>query len=57
VVKLMYFDAPADTAPIAPGFNMGVLLSVNGLAVLGLGILPGPLMTLCKIAMAKSLSL
>jgi NADH-quinone oxidoreductase subunit N len=53
----MYFDAPADTAPIAPGFNMGVLLSVNGLAVLGLGILPGPLMTLCKIAMAKSLSL
>lgn len=57
VVKLMYFDEPKDTAPIEPGFNMGVLLSANGLAILALGILPGPLMALCKIAMARSLVL
>jgi NADH-quinone oxidoreductase subunit N len=57
LVKLMYFDEPKDTAPIEPGLNMGVLLSVNGIAILGLGIMPGPLMTLCRIAMAKSLAL
>jgi NADH-quinone oxidoreductase subunit N len=57
LVKLMYFDEPKDTAPIEPGFNMGALLSVNGIAILAFGILPGPLMTLCKIAMAKSLAL
>jgi NADH-quinone oxidoreductase subunit N len=57
VVKLMYFDEPKDTAAIHPGFNFGVLLSINGLAIIALGILPGPLMALCKIAMTKSLML
>ena len=47
VVKLMYFDAPTDTSPIEPGLDMSVLLSVNGLAVLALGIMPQPLMALC----------
>ena len=47
VVKVMYFDeaapAPAPTAPA----DMQALLSINGLAVLGLGIMPGGLMGLC----------
>ena len=47
VVKLMYFDDAQDTAPLNPHLDMGVLLSANGLAVLLLGILPGPLMQLC----------
>jgi NADH-quinone oxidoreductase subunit N len=47
VVKLMYFDEPHDTAPIEAHLDMSVLLSANGLAVLLLGILPGPLMQLC----------
>ena len=47
VVKLMYFDDAQDTAPVNPHLDMGVLLSANGLAVLLLGILPGPLMQLC----------
>ena len=47
VVKLMYFDEPRDTAPIAPSLDMSVLISVNGLAVLLLGIMPGSLMALC----------
>jgi NADH-quinone oxidoreductase subunit N len=50
VVKLMYFDDPRDIAPIRPALDARVLLSANGLAVLVLGILPGPLMTLCLIA-------
>ena len=47
VVKLMYFDEPQDRAPLRAQFDMGVLLSANGLAVLLLGVLPGPLMQLC----------
>jgi NADH-quinone oxidoreductase subunit N len=47
VVKLMYFDDAQDTTPIVVHPDMGVLLSANGLAVLLLGILPGPLMQLC----------
>ena len=55
VVKLMYFDEPLQTAPIeAPG-DMRLALSANGLAILALGILPGPLMSVCLIAVQSSL--
>ena len=47
VVKLMYFDEAQDLSPVTAHLDMGVLLSANGLAVLLLGILPGPLMQLC----------
>ncbi|HUK05913.1 MAG TPA: proton-conducting transporter membrane subunit, partial [Burkholderiales bacterium] len=54
VVKLMYFDEPVDASP-APGHpEMRLLLSLNGLALLVLGILPEPLMSLCFVAI-KSL--
>ncbi|MEK6245648.1 MAG: NADH-quinone oxidoreductase subunit NuoN [Pseudomonadota bacterium] len=55
VVKLMYFDemrdSPMDSAPLE-GRPLGVrvLLSANGLALLALGILPQPLMSLCFAA-------
>ncbi len=55
VVKLMYFDAPRDTAPIAPAADVKVLLSLNGLAVLFFGIVPGPLMALCLVSIQASL--
>jgi NADH-quinone oxidoreductase subunit N len=47
VVKLMYFDAPTDSAPILANVDMKILLSVNGIAVALLGIFPEPLMRLC----------
>jgi NADH-quinone oxidoreductase subunit N len=50
VVKLMYFDEPLESEPVEPGLDMSVLLSANGLAVLMLGILPGPLMQVCYYA-------
>jgi NADH-quinone oxidoreductase subunit N len=55
IVKLMYFDEPKDEAPFA-GQALGprVLLSANGLALLALGMLPQPLMSLCFVAI-KSL--
>lgn len=40
VVKVMYFDAPTDTAPIQAPRDMRILLSINGLAVALLGLLP-----------------
>ncbi|HUN69210.1 MAG TPA: NADH-quinone oxidoreductase subunit NuoN [Burkholderiales bacterium] len=58
IVKLMYFDDTSDSfkgaAPAAGGNGMRVLLSANGLALLVLGVLPQPLMTLCFFAI-KSL--
>jgi len=41
VVKVMYFDAPADTAPIEAPYDMRILLSLNGIAVALLGLFPG----------------
>jgi len=55
LVKLMYFDAPADTAPIAPRGDVRVLMSANGLAMLLFGILPEPLMALCLYSIQASL--
>ena len=58
IVKLMYFDEPDGHVPgagvvVGPG-EMRALLSINGLALLALGILPQPLLALCMLAI-KSL--
>jgi len=55
IVKLMYFDAPHDTAPILAQPDMRLLMSANGLAVLALGIMPQPLMALCAATIRSSL--
>ncbi len=56
VVKMLYFDAPKVDAPaMTPAFDIQALLSANGLAVLALGILPQPLITLCTYAMQMTL--
>ncbi|MFN3616528.1 MAG: NADH-quinone oxidoreductase subunit NuoN [Aquabacterium sp.] len=56
VVKVMYFDEPTDTHPVPDGGGARTLLSVNALAVLGLGILPGGLMALCAEVIQRSLA-
>ncbi|MFN3886705.1 MAG: NADH-quinone oxidoreductase subunit NuoN [Aquabacterium sp.] len=56
VVKVMYFDEPTDASPVAEGGAARALLSVNALAVLVLGILPGGLMALCARAITQSLA-
>jgi len=55
IVKLMYFDEPLQSAAIEASSDMRLALSVNGLAILVLGILPGPLMNVCAIAIQASL--
>src|SRR3970040_1512814 len=50
VVKLMYFDQPADTAPIQASVDMRGLLSVNALALVLITPWIGTLMDLCARA-------
>lgn len=47
VIKVMYFDEPADSVVVDAGGTLRALLSANGLAVLVLGIFPGALIELC----------
>ena len=64
-IKLMYFDKPdtetniennlIKTSDANSSLDFTVLLSINGLAVLLLGILPGTLMAICLRAIQLSL--
>ena len=55
IVKLMYFDAPESHVPIYVQPDSGLLISINGLAMLALGIMPGALMSICAMAVNQSL--
>ncbi len=50
IIKLMYFDKPVDDMPLTAGMDTRVLLSMNGLAMLGLGLFPAGLLSLCSAA-------
>lgn len=56
IVKLMYFDEPKDKAAIKSTPEMRWALSLNALALLGLGLMPQSLMNLCAYAITLSLS-
>ncbi len=56
LVKVMYFDEPADAAPIVASSEVKTLLSLNGAAVLLFGLFPGGLMALCVNAIGKALT-
>jgi len=56
VVKVMYFDEPADTSKIAATGDMKLVLSANGVAVIALGIFPGALLSACAAAIVKTLA-
>jgi NADH-quinone oxidoreductase subunit N len=48
IVKLMYFDEPTVSGPVEAKMAVRVLLSLNGLAILVLGLYPGVLLRLCE---------
>ena len=56
VVKVMFFDEPADLRPIVSTGDVRAVLSLNGAAVLVFGLLPGGLMALCVDALVKTLT-
>jgi len=47
VIKIMYFDEPLVTTGINAGADLKLIFSVNGLAVLLLGLAPSALMSVC----------
>lgn len=57
VVKVMYFDAPVTATTVSAPADVRVVLSINGLLVLVLGIVPGALMALCAQAVKSMLAL
>lgn len=56
VIKLMYFDEPADHQAIAAPLDMRIALGVNAMALLVIGLMPQRFMEICAYAMVKSLS-
>ncbi|MCU7840541.1 MAG: NADH-quinone oxidoreductase subunit NuoN [Candidatus Thiodiazotropha sp. (ex Lucinoma annulata)] len=53
VIKIMYFDQPTDESPITVGMDTQVVLSLNGLAMLFLGLFPAGLLSLCSNAIGN----
>jgi len=51
LIKFMYFDDAEDNTPLQASADMRLVMSANGLAILLLGILPGPLMGVCAVAL------
>lgn len=54
IVKTVYFDEPTDLGLIAPAPGARAVLAVNGALILLLGLMPGPLMTLCLGAVRQA---
>lgn len=52
VIKVMYFESPQVTTTIRCSADMKIAVSVNGLAVLLLGIFPGHLFMICQSCFA-----
>jgi NADH-quinone oxidoreductase subunit N len=55
VVKTMWFDEVADASPISTPTDMRVVLSLNGVMVVVLGLVPGALLAACLNAMKATL--
>jgi NADH-quinone oxidoreductase subunit N len=56
VVKVMWFDEPADTTAINTPLDMRVVMSVNGIAVVLLGVMPGTLLGACLTSIRQTLA-
>jgi hypothetical protein len=56
VVKVMYFDEAVTATTVSADADVRVVLSLNGLLVLVLGIVPGALMSLCARSVTQMLA-
>jgi NADH-quinone oxidoreductase subunit N len=56
IVKVMWFDEPTDNSPLVGKADMTFVLSLNGIAIVVLGILPGPLLAACLKAIQVTLA-
>ncbi|MFG6449645.1 NADH-quinone oxidoreductase subunit NuoN [Roseateles sp. BYS180W] len=55
VVKVMFFDDATDSNAPVIALDAKVVMSINGIAVVALGLLPGGLLDLCKQAVMQTL--
>lgn len=56
VVKVMYFEEPAEKSSISTPLDSQIAISINGLVVLFLGVFPGVLLNFCRTAFGLTLS-
>ncbi|MEH0165518.1 NADH-quinone oxidoreductase subunit NuoN [Roseateles microcysteis] len=56
VIKVMFFDEPTDNSPLTAPTDVRLVMSLNGVAVLVFGLLPGGLMDMCKRAILLALA-
>jgi NADH-quinone oxidoreductase subunit N len=56
VIKVMWFDAPVQTAAIDRRSGITALLALNGIAVFVFGPFSGGLMAMCRDAVVKALT-
>ena len=47
MIKLMYFDEPEDAAALEAPADLQLVLSINGLVILGIGLFPDRLIAIC----------
>ncbi|HRE31905.1 MAG TPA: proton-conducting transporter membrane subunit, partial [Candidatus Berkiella sp.] len=48
IVRVMYFEQPENAVAPVASVDMRIILSVNGLAILGFGLFPAPLFMICQ---------
>ncbi len=52
IAKVIFFDKPENETPLKADMEMKVALSINGLAMIGLGLFPGLILSYCIQAFA-----
>ncbi|WP_370662441.1 NADH-quinone oxidoreductase subunit NuoN [Massilia aurea] len=55
IVKTIWFDDAVDTSAISTPLDMRIIMSLNGVAIVVLGVIPGSLLAICYSAMQATL--
>ncbi|MBD8541915.1 NADH-quinone oxidoreductase subunit NuoN [Oxalobacteraceae sp. CFBP 8761] len=56
IVKTIWFDEAIDTSAISTPLDMRIIMSLNGVAIVVMGVIPGSLLAVCYSAMQATLA-
>ncbi len=56
IVKTIWFDEAVDTSAISTPLDMRIIMSLNGVAIVVMGVIPGSLLAVCYTAMQATLA-
>ena len=56
IVKSIWFDEAVDTSAISTPLDMRIVMSLNGVAIVVMGVIPGSLLAVCYTAMQATLA-